>query len=131
MKKIISESNAAIALLAILIALVIFHFFVMIDIIPYQMIWGGRIENKRQLIKIELISIIVNLIMILVIMIKKRLIRFSINPRYLQLVLWIMFVFFLLNTLGNMLSLNQVEKILFAPLTFLLSFFTLRLAISK
>jgi hypothetical protein len=38
---------------------------------------------------------------------------------------------FFLNTIGNLLSNNQLEKILFTPLTTILFVFSLRLAIDK
>jgi hypothetical protein len=130
-KKIISESTAANSLLLVLLAIVIFHLLVIVHIIPYQIVWGGRMENRNQIIRLELISIIINLLMMAVVLIKAGLISFSINRRWLRLLFWLMFFFFLLNTLGNLVSLNQVEKFIFTPITLFLAFCSLRLALSK
>jgi ABC-type transport system involved in cytochrome bd biosynthesis fused ATPase/permease subunit len=46
-------------------------------------------------------------------------------------VLWIMFVMFFLNTIGNLFSNNDLEKTIFTPITVLLSLGCLRLAINK
>ncbi|HZW70376.1 MAG TPA: hypothetical protein VFF57_05845 [Hanamia sp.] len=131
MKKIISESAAAKSLLALLSAIMLFHVLVIINVIPYEIIWGGRIRNRRELINLELISIIVNAIMIFVLLIRTGMVGFSITRRWMRLLFWIMFAFFLLNTLGNLVSLNQVEKFIFTPITLFLSFCSLRLALAK
>lgn len=131
MKTIISESEAAIALMILLSLLIVFHFLLLINIVPYQLVWGGRIENKSQLLRFELFSICVNSIMILIVMMKTKFLRISINQKVLQIALWIMFSLFVLNTIGNLLSVNKIEKIIFTPLTVILSFLSFRLAISK
>ena len=131
MKKIISESAAAKSLLALLSAIMLFHVLVIINVIPYGIIWGGRIRNRRELINLELISIIVNAIMIFVVLIRTGMVGFSIRRRWMRLLFWMMFAFFLLNTLGNLVSLNQVEKFIFTPITLFLSFCSLRLALAK
>ncbi len=131
MKKIISESAAAKSLLALLSAIMLFHVLVIINVIPYEIIWGGRIRNRRELINLELISIIVNAIMIFVVLIRTGMVGFSIRRRWMRLLFWMMFAFFLLNTLGNLVSLNQLEKFIFTPLTLFLSFCSLRLALAK
>jgi len=130
-KKIISESAAGKSLLALLSAIMLFHVLVIINVIPYGIIWGGRIRNRRELINLELISIIVNAIMIFVVLIRTGMVGFSIRRRWMRLLFWMMFAFFLLNTLGNLVSLNQVEKFIFTPITLFLSFCSLRLALAK
>jgi len=130
-KKVISESAAGKSLLALLSAIMLFHVLVIINVIPYEIIWGGRIRNRRELINLELISIIVNAIMIFVLLIRTGMVGFSITRRWMRLLFWIMFAFFLLNTLGNLVSLNQVEKFIFTPITLFLSFCSLRLALAK
>ena len=131
MKKIISESAAEKSLLALLSAIMLFHVLVIINAIPHEIIWGGRIRNRRELINLELISIIVNAIMIFVVLIRTGMVGFSIRRRWMRLLFWMMFAFFLLNTLGNLVSLNQVEKFIFTPITLFLSFCSLRLALAK
>ena len=131
MKKIISESAAGKSLLTLLTAIMLFHVLVIINVIPYEIIWGGRIRNRRELINLELISIIVNAIMIFVVLIRTGMVGFSIRRRWMRLLFWMMFAFFLLNTLGNLVSLNQVEKFIFTPITLFLSFCSLRLALAK
>ncbi len=131
MKRIISEFIAAIALIISLSLLIIFHFLILMNIIPYQLIWGGRIENESQLLKFEVLSVCINLVMILLVSLKAQFFKISINKKVLRVALWIMFALFVLNTIGNLLSVNSFERIVFTPLTIILSLLSLRLAISK
>jgi hypothetical protein len=45
--------------------------------------------------------------------------------------IWVMFIFFILNTIANLTSGVTVENLTFAPITILLALLTLRLAIEK
>lgn len=131
MKKIISGTTAAIALIIALSLLIIFHFLILIKIVPYQVIWGGRIENQTQLLRFEIFSVGINLVMILFVSVKAGFLKILINQKVLRIILWIMFALFVLNTIGNLLSINKFEKIVFTPFTIILSFLSLRLAMSK
>jgi hypothetical protein len=59
------------------------------------------------------------------------LVKVKMNRLVIRLALWAMAALFLLNTLGNLLSTNEFEKLVFTPLTLLLSLFSFRLALSK
>ena len=131
MKKIISEFAASKSLLAALSAIMLFHVLVIINVIPYEIIGGGRARNRGEIINLELISIIVNAIMIFVVLIRTGPVRLFISGRWLRILFCLMFAFFLLNTLGNLFSINQIEKFIFTPLTLFLSFCSLWLALVK
>ena len=131
MKKIISASTASIGIIIILSLLIIFHLLVLVDIVPYQVVWGGRIESKSQLSKFEIFSVCINLFMILLVCVKSGFLKILMNQKVLQISLWLMCVLFVLNTIGNLLSVNMIEKIVFTPITIILAFLSLRLAIAK
>jgi hypothetical protein len=104
---------------------------IMTGIIPFEIVWGGRLKDKSQMLTFETISVVVNLVMLTVVAIKAGILKTGINPVIIRIFLWIMFVIFFLNTIGNIFSNNELEKIIFTPLTLILSIFSLRLAISK
>ncbi|GEO05691.1 hypothetical protein AAE02nite_33550 [Adhaeribacter aerolatus] len=122
---------AATGMLIILSLIILFHLLVMVGIIPYDMVWGGRLKNSAQMLSFEAISILLNLIMLAVVGIKAGVFKVNIHRTIIQVALWAMFGLFLLNTLGNLLSQNELEKLIFTPLTLLLAVFSLRLALSK
>lgn len=131
MKNIITLRFAAVALMAILGAIVIFHLLVISGVIPYQMVWGGRLADRSQMLRFETISILTNLVMLTVVMIRAGFVRLRVHPISIRIALWLMVGLFLLNTIGNLLSNNETEKIIFTPLTVLLCLLSLRLATSR
>ena len=131
MHKLDTTRIAAQGILLVLSLMVLFHVLVMVQVIPYGMVWGGRLENSSQMLLFEAISIAVNLLMLGAVAISAGMVKVKINRGLLKAALWTMFGVFLLNTIGNLLSNNETEKLIFTPLTLLLALFSLRLAMSK
>jgi hypothetical protein len=48
----------------------LFHLAILTKIIPYEIIWGGRLENDSEMYVFETISIIFNIFLGLVLLIK-------------------------------------------------------------
>ncbi|MDO8998525.1 MAG: hypothetical protein Q7W45_02085 [Bacteroidota bacterium] len=131
MKNLIPERFAILGLITLLSIFLTFHILVMLGIIPFEIVWGGRLKNKTEMIKFEIVSVLINLTMLSVVLIRASFIKLPINNTLIKIILWIMFGLFLLNTLGNLFSLNEFERNVFTPITLVLSLFSLRLAISK
>lgn len=75
----------------------------------------------------ESISIIVNCLLIVLILIKGRMINPGISPRFVNSLLWIFVLLFVLNTLGNLTSKTSVETMVATPLTFIFALLCLRI----
>lgn len=118
-------------LLISLAMITVFHLLVISGIIPFQIVWGGRLENFSQMLFLEMVSISLNLLMIAIVAIYANLLKWRINQVVIRIGLWAMFVLFFINTIGNLFSINELEKLIFTPVTLLLSLFSLRLAINK
>jgi len=116
----------------ILLTLVLcYHLLILAELIPYQVAWGGRLETKSQMYVFEAISIAVNSIIISVILIKDGYIQTKISTQTINILLWILTAIFILNTIGNLLSNNFLEIIIFTPLTFVSTILCYRMAIEK
>jgi hypothetical protein len=122
---------ATIVLMIILSLVVIFHLLVLLQVVPFEVVWGGRLQDPAQMLLFETISIAVNLIMLGVVAIKAGILKVKVKQTIIKIALWTMCGVFLLNTVGNLFSNNEMEKLIFTPITLLLSLFTLRLAVSK
>jgi hypothetical protein len=109
--------------------MVVFHFLILTSVIPFEIVWGGRLKNHSQMLSFETISIATNLLLLAVVSIYAGIIKVKINQGIIAGAFWLMFGLFSSNTLGNLLSNNQLEKILFTPVTLLLALFSLRLAV--
>jgi len=128
---VISQRVATLGLLTLFSLVIVFHILVLVQVIPYKIVWGGRLENDMQMIQFEGISIALNLIMLALVAIYSGYLKWEINRRWIQLGMWIMVALFLLNTVGNLFAINDWERWIFTPITFLLAVFSFRLAIDK
>jgi len=106
--------------LSLLLAIVGFHFCIIAKIIPYNIAWGGRLQNDSEMYVFESISILVNLFLGFVLLMKGEFIRYYIKQNMVDRILWFFFVLFILNTIGNIFAKTDFEKF-FAILTFLFS----------
>ncbi|MEJ8755417.1 hypothetical protein WG947_00295 [Pontibacter sp. H259] len=131
MLKYISRPFAIYGILVILSLMVVFHTFILLGQIPYEMVWGGRLTSHSEMLTFEAVSITLNLLMIAVVAIYAGFLKVNIPADIIKIALWAMFTLFLMNTIGNFFSINFFEKIIFTPLTFILSFLSFKLAISN
>lgn len=115
-----TKKIASTALITMIAAIIIFHFLILIKQIPYTIAWGGRLENDAQMYVFETISIIINLLIILVLMLKSNFIKNSFSAKYINGILCFFMLLFALNTIGNILAKTDFEKY-FAILTFISS----------
>lgn len=128
-RNLISERFAGRALTVIFSLTILFHLAVIAGLVPIDMIWGGRLKTQEALYVFESISLVLNALMLWVVIIRMNYVKISVNPKVIRVVLWLMFLLFLLNTLGNLMAFNNLETYIFTPVTFLMVVFSLRLAI--
>ena len=118
-------------LLILLSSVFVFHFLVIIKIIPYTIVWAGKIENDNQMYQFETLSILINIILFISILIKAKLVRLKINPKITQMILYLFVLIFSLNTIGNLFAKVSLETYIFTPLTLISALLCLRIAIEK
>ena len=102
--------------LGILFSVIIFHICIIMKIIPYNIAWGGRLTNDNEMYVFESISILINLILSWLLLMKGEFVQFKFPDNTVNLILWIFFGLFILNTVGNIFAKTNFEK-LFALLT--------------
>lgn len=109
----------------------VFHLLVITGIIPFDIVWGGRLKNQREMIVFETISLIINLFFLVVVLMKTAILKPNFSEKVLNVILWIMFGLFVLNTIGNFFSESSLERLIFTPVTFLLAIFSFLLIRKK
>lgn len=97
-------------------AIILFHLCIVTKIIPYDITWGGRLTNDTEMYIFETISILVNVFLSWVLLMKGDFVTYKFSNRVVNAVLWIFFAIFILNTVGNIFAKTDFEK-LFALLT--------------
>ena len=132
-KKILSFRRATQLSMVIFSLLCIFHLIVIVgiilfDYVPKEYLWGGRIETRDEFLKFEIISLLVSIFCVLIILIRSQSLRISGLLGFSRIALWLLFVLFLLNTVGNLIAKTTFEKA-FALITVMISILCLRMAL--
>ncbi|WP_296316145.1 hypothetical protein [Winogradskyella sp. UBA3174] len=104
-------------ILYVLVAVILFHLSIMLKIVPYEITWGGRLKNDSEMYAFETISIIINLFLFLILLIKGKYLKEFIPIKIVNITLWVFFLLFVLNTVGNIFAKTNFEKY-FTLLTF-------------
>jgi hypothetical protein len=120
-------------MLTLPIAGIVFHLLVLVGVVPYSIVWGGRINSTTELVIFEIFSISVMVIVIVVIANKGGYLS-SRSPWLKQLatlLLWLLVILFALNTIGNLFAKSLFETIVFTPLTLASSILCARIALEK
>ena len=96
--------------LGLLLSVIIFHICIIMKIIPYNIAWGGRLTNDNEMYVFESISILINLFLSWVLLMKGEFVQFKFQNNTVNLILWIFFGLFILNTVGNIFAKTNFEK---------------------
>ena len=135
MRQLISFKKAVQWCLILFGAIMLFHAFIIggiifFDFAPVEFLWGGRMETKEELLVFEFLSFAVVVLCFFVVLIKSGRISAPRLKKASGVILWILFVLFLLNTVGNIFAKTTFEKS-FAIVTIVLAIFCLRLAVER
>lgn len=123
--------TAAKLLIGLLSLVVAFHLCVALGWIPNTIFWGGRIQSREEFYLLEGVSLLINLVLLWIIAQKAGYVKPVCSDKVLKFCLWAMTALFAVNTLGNMMAISALEKILFTPLTFVSAFLCMRLALGQ
>ena len=97
-------------MLRLLVAVLLFHLSIMLKIIPYEITWGGRLSNDTEMYIFESISILINLFLFFILLIKGNYLTTLIPMKIVNIILWAFLFLFGLNTIGNIFAKTNFEK---------------------
>jgi hypothetical protein len=117
MLKIMNNNIAAKTLLLLNTLGILFHILVVLKIVPYSIVWGGRANNENYLI-LEMVSLLVLVIASFIIAGRAGFICLRKFDKIFYFCCWLLFAVFILNTIGNLTSSVQIERYFFSTLTF-------------
>lgn len=126
MSRLITYRMAVNAMLLLPAIVIVFHLLIIGGVIPYTIVWGGRLTNQSEMLRFESVSIAINLLVMLVIAMESGIIKRLVPQKALTVVLWGLFGLFVANTVANLFSVTMFERIVFTPLTLLFALFTFR-----
>lgn len=117
-------------LIAISSLVILFQFLILFKIIPYDITWGGRLENDKQMFTFVPLGILINCFFIFTLVQKGEIIKPIFTPKIIKIILWIFFGLFILNTIGNIFAKTYFEKG-FSLITGLYSFLLWRINLAN
>ena len=127
----ISIRAASITALAILSAVVLFHVLVVSGIVPKTIVWGGRISDPAQVVRAEIVSIMILLVTAAIVAMRWRSLAQGAPNVVAAVGTWVLVGLFAVNTVGNLFAKTLFERAVFTPLTLLLALLMLRLALER
>ena len=112
---------ALISMFFILGIILIFHFLIFMELIPYDKIWAGKLSSVEEMKSFEIFSILLNVFIVIILFIKYKQLDREKGNKIIDILIWIFAAFFALNTLGNLFAESMIELILGAFSTLILS----------
>ena len=109
-------NNSIKIFLGLLTTVILFHICIIAKVIPYDIAWGGRLTNDKEMYVFETISIFINVFLFWILLMEGNFIKFKFSNKTIHIILWVFFGLFVLNTIGNIFSKANFEKF-FAVLT--------------
>ena len=132
MKKLINANLSGKILLSAFILMLILHVLILMQVLPSTIVWGNQIKpDQSNLLSLELVAIVVTIIFAGIVTVKMRSLKSGTTSKLINLSMWIVFAYLVFNIIGNFSSGVRMETLFFGPLTILMAFCTLRLAIEK
>lgn len=119
--KFIAETG----LIVLQVAALVFHMLVLLQVIPYTIVWGGRLKTRKAMYRFETVSIAVNILLLLLVLACAGYICIPFGTTTIRIIYGCIAALFLLNTLGNLFSKNKTEKMIFTPVTLLTAIFAI------
>ena len=104
-------------MIALLTAVTLFHISVITQLIPYTIVWAGKLNSLKEMYVFEAFSILSVVFLLTLILLKQYYLKREIESKILNGILWLFIVLFALNTLGNLFAKTMLEKVVFTPLT--------------
>ena len=124
----LSQKHSGGILIVLFCLQIVFHLLVLLGVVPYEIVWGGRLKSPDQMLVFETVSLLINAAMLYVVAAASGHLKHPFKPGFFRVALWVMVFLFALNTLGNIFSENRFEQLVFTPLTALLALLCLHLA---
>ncbi|WP_420385355.1 hypothetical protein [Roseivirga sp.] len=107
----------------------LFQILILLGLIDYRFIAGGRLESLEQARQHLILAITVLLGFILIIeRFYQSIVTKGWTKGWLRAVIFLIGLFFILNTIGNLLAKTILETLLFTPITLISAFFCIQLA---
>ncbi|EOQ96836.1 hypothetical protein LEP1GSC195_2950 [Leptospira wolbachii serovar Codice str. CDC] len=104
-------------LIALFSLTMIFHVAALLQLIPFQFLWGGRLSSLEEMYVMETVSLLVNGFFLWSSFRYLYYINQGLVPVWIRIVFGFIGIIFLLNTIGNLVAITNLETLLATPVT--------------
>ena len=129
--KLISQKLALNLMIALLSVVMLFHLLVLLQFIPYTIVWAGKLNNLQEMRVFESVSLLLGTFNMVVFLLKGNYIKHKIPMKIINAIIWFFVFLFSLNTVGNLFAKSDFELYVFTPLTFISALLCLRIVFNK
>jgi len=129
MRTLIPFRTAVATMLVVFSLFLIFHVLVIAGVVPQEIVWGGRMSTRAELVQFEIVSIATLPLSAVAVYAYGRRRQAGQRAIVLRILMWILVALFVLNTIGNIFAQTDFERYAFTPVTVILALLALRLAI--
>lgn len=130
MRRLIPFRTAAVALLVLFGAALLFQLVVLAGFIPTEMVWGGRLSNAQERTVGAVVSSAVLVLASLAVLSRMGRLGRSM-PALGSWGMWAVCALFALNTVGNLFALDLRETLIFTPVTGVCALLAARVAMGE
>ncbi|TGL25140.1 hypothetical protein EHQ47_04185 [Leptospira bourretii] len=99
----------------------VFHILALLQVIPFQYLWGGRLSSVEEMYVMESVSLLVNTFFLWSSFQYVRYLNQGLVPIWIRIIFGFIGIIFLLNTIGNLVAVTDLETLLATPVTAILS----------
>ena len=132
MKKMMKAQIAGKILLGTFALMLILNVLIVMQVVPSNIAMGGQVkDDQSNLVQLGIVAITLNLIFAGIVAGKLNALKKGKRYKVINVGTWIIFLYLILNTLGNFASGVSAETLFFGPLTIVMTFCALRLALEK
>lgn len=117
----LNKKNILILFLITFLFVFIFHALVLFRVIPFSIVWGGKLKTVENMQKMEAISLSVNALILVFVLSELGVLRKKCPSNLAKFIYLVLLNLFIFNTIGNLFSESNLEKIIFTPITLALS----------
>ena len=68
-------------------AVILLHLAILVKLIPYEVTWGGRLENDAEMFVFEVVSVLTNLFIAVLLLVKGKYLSFFIPMKVVNILL--------------------------------------------
>lgn len=106
-----SKIEAITLLMGLLSVVILLHLGILLQLIPYDIVWAGKIDSLESMYLLETVSLILNGTLMLVLYLKLKHLKQAMPTPVVDAILWIYVVVFGLNSVGNLFAQTLFELI--------------------